>query len=291
MKCSLKYTPLPSTERTVESFWGKPFVIRFFTGLKRPKLAVTGTDFAGRIEAVGKDVTLFKEGERVMGFGGMGISSHAEHLVLPETEAIVTIPEQQDYAEAAACMEGAFYAACGVRGLQPRPDQKALVYGATGAIGSATVQFLKYYGTYVTAVCSGEHRKLVQSLGADRIIDLKTEDFTKDQERYDFVIDAVGKSSFGKCKILLKDKGIYSSSDGFENLFLALVTSLSGGKKVVFDLPKNVKEGLIFIKGLVEKGKFKPLIDRSYPMDKVKEAFYYVNSGQKTGNVILTVDT
>jgi NADPH:quinone reductase-like Zn-dependent oxidoreductase len=147
---------------------------------------------------------------------------------------------------------------------------------------------LKYYDVYVTAVCGGENSELVRSWGADKIIDYKTEDFTKDKEQYDFVFDAVGKSSFVKCKHLLKKNGIYAPSGGFENLFWTLITPLLGGKKVLF--PKDTKGNLGFIKELVEKGSFRPVIDRKYPLDKIAEAFTYVATGQKIGNVIITID-
>jgi NADPH:quinone reductase-like Zn-dependent oxidoreductase len=162
------------------------------------------------------------------------------------------------------------------------------VYGATGAIGSAYVQFLKYYDVYVTAVCGGENRELVRSWDADKIIDYKTEDFTKDNEQYDFVFDAVGKSSFIKCKRLLKKNGIYASSGGAENLLLVFMKPLLGGKKVLF--PKDNKGNLGFIKDLLEKGNFKPVIDRVYPLEKIAEAFTYVATGQKIGNVIIAMD-
>ena len=273
---------------------GKPFVMRLFTGLFKPKLSITGSDFAGQIAAIGKNVTSFKVGDRVMGFGGglFGIESHAQYFLLPEAKAIkviVSMPVKLTYEEAAACLEGAFYAVSGVT-LNPKAGQKALVYGATGAIGSSHVQFLKYYGVYVTAVCRGEHSALVKSLGADKVIDYTKEDFTKDDGQYDFVIDAVGKSSFFKCKRLLKKNGIYTSSGGAENLILVLITPLLGGKKVVFKPPKNIKWGLSFIKELIEKGSFRPVIDRTYPLDKIAEAFTYVASGQKVGNVIITMD-
>lgn len=268
---------------------GRPFLMRLFTGLFKPKLAVTGSDFAGQIEATGSTVTSFKAGDKVMGFGGgFGIGSHAQYITFPETKRIVLMPGNITYEQAAACLEGTYYAAIGIIQLKPAAGQKALVYGATGAIGSAYVQFFKYYGVYVTAVCGGENSELVKSWGADKIIDYKTEDFTKDEERYDFVIDAVGKSSFTKCKSLLKKNGIYAPSGGFENLFLVLITPLLGGKKVLF--PKDTKGNLGFIKDLVEKGNFKPVIDRKYPLDKIAEAFKYVATGQKIGNVIITMD-
>ena len=161
---------------------GKPLLMRLFTGLSKPKLSITGTDFAGQIEATGKNVTSFKTGDKVMGFGGglIGIESHAQYLLLPETKAIkaiVNIPEKLTFEEAAACLEGAFYAG-GITFLNPKAGQKALIYGATGAIGSSYIQFLKFYGVYITAVCRGEHSELVRSLGADKVIDYTKNDFT-----------------------------------------------------------------------------------------------------------------
>ena len=268
--------------------------MRLFTGLFKPRSEFIGTDFAGQVEEVGSTVRSFKVGDRVMGFGGVfGAGSLAQYLTLPETKAVkgtVTIPDNLDYDVAAACPEGTFYAASGLNQLHPKAGQKAMVYGATGAIGSAYVQLLKYYGVYVTAVCRGENAELIRSLGADRVIDYETEDFTIDDERYDFVFDAVGKSSFLKCKTLLKRNGIYTSSGGFENLFFALVTPLLGGKKVTFSPPRDVASTLRFILGLIETGSFKPLIDRKYPLDRIVEAFTYVASGQKLGNVVVIMD-
>ena len=269
--------------------WGKPFIMRLFTGLFKPRIATTGTDFAGQIEATGKNVTSFKTGDRVIGFDFWGLRSHAHYLAIQEAKAII-IPGNITYEEAAACVEGAFYALSVINKISPKAGQKALVIGATGAIGSSYVQFLKFYGTSITAVCSSENSELVKSLGADKIIDYKMEDFTKDNDEYDFVFDAVGKSTFSQCKPLLKKKGIYSSSGGSQNIFLPLITQLLGGKKVVFAPPKNLKASLSFIKDLVEKGNFRPVIDRKYPVDKIAEAFTYVATGQKIGNVIITMD-
>jgi NADPH:quinone reductase-like Zn-dependent oxidoreductase len=269
--------------------WGKPFFMRLFTGLFKPRLTVTGTDFAGQIEATGKNVKHFKTGDRVMGFEFWGLQSHAHYLTLAENKDIIIIPGDISYNQAVACIEGAFYALNVIQKMKPTAGQKALVNGATGAIGSSMVQFFKFYGVSVTAVCSGENSELVISIGADKIIDYKTEDFTKDKDQYDFVFDAAGNSTFGQCKPLLKKKGMYSTS-GAPNLFLLLSTILSGGKKFVFAPPKNLKACLSFITELVEKGSFKPVIDRKYPIDKISEAFNYVASGQKIGNVILKMD-
>ncbi len=268
---------------------GKPWVMRLLTGLFKPRVATTGSDFAGQIEALGKNVGVFKVGDKVMGFGGgLGIGSHAQFIVYPENKRIVLIPAHITYEQAAACLEGAYYAAVGINQLKPSAGQKALVYGATGAIGSAYVQFFKYHKVYVTAVCGGENRDLVKSWGADKIIDYKTEDFTKDTGQYDFVIDAVGKSSFAQCKRLMTDKGIYAPSDGLENLFLVPITAMWGGKRVLF--PMDTKATLNFIKERIEDGSFKPVIDRTYPLDKIAEAFTYVATGQKIGNVIVTME-
>ena len=269
---------------------GMPFFMRFFTGLFKPRIAITGTDFAGQIEATGKNVKSFKAGDKVMGFDFLGLRSHAHYLVVPDTKEISIIPGNATYDQAAACIEGAFYALNVINKMNPKPGQKVLVNGATGAIGSSMVQFFKFYGTHITAVCSSENNELVKSLGAERVIDYKTDDFTKDNERYDFVVDAVGKSTFGRCRPLLKKTGIYSSSGG-PNLFWLFITPLLGGKREIFCPPKNLKECLSFIKDLVEKGNFKPVIDRKYPLEKIAEAYEYTASGQKIANVIITMDT
>lgn len=273
---------------------GRPFFMRLFTGLFKPKLSIIGCDFAGQVESVGATVQSFKRGDKIMGFGGVfGCGSHAEYFVLPETKAIrsmVMMPANLTYDQAAACLEGAFYAGSGILQLAPKAGEKALVYGATGAIGSAYVQFFKYYNVYVTAVCGGENSELVKSLGADKVIDYKKEDFTKDNEKYDYVFDSVNKTGFFKCKPLLKKKGIYASSGGFEYLLLAIFTPIFGGKKVVFRAPKDISGTLGFIKELVEIGQFKPVIDRKYPIERIAEAFMYVASGQKIGNVVITMN-
>jgi NADPH:quinone reductase-like Zn-dependent oxidoreductase len=203
---------------------------------------------------------------------------------------MIIMPESLTYEEAAACLEGAFYSGSTIMQLKPGAGQKAMVYGATGAIGTSSVQFLKYFGVYVTAVCGAENFALVKSLGADKLIDYKTQDFTKDTERYDFIFDDVGRASFLKCKRLLNKKGLFSSAGGFEYLIMALVTPIFGGKKAIFLAPKNLSSTLAFIKELIEKGRFRPVIDRKYPFEKIAEAYKYVASGQKVGNVIITMD-
>ena len=270
---------------------GKPNFMRLFTGLSKPRLTITGSDFAGQVEAIGPTATSFKAGDKVMGFGGVFcIGSHTEYITFAESKGIVVMPGNITYEQAAACLEGTYYSAAGINHLKPTAGQKAMVYGATGAIGSAYVQFLKYYGVYVTAVCGGEHADLIRSLGADKVIDYKTQDFTKDDERYDYIFDAVDKTGFLKCKPLLKKNGIFSSSGGFEYMVWSLITKVTGGKKVLFIPPKDIKGNLEFIAKLIQEGRYRPVIDRTYPLEKIAEAFTYVGTGQKIGNVIIKIN-
>ena len=264
---------------------GEPFILRFFYGLFKPKSSITGVDFAGKIEAVGKNVLSFKVGDRVWGFKG---GTHAQYITIAEDKSITTIPHKISFEQAAASAEGAHYAYNSLRKVNLKSGQKVLVNGATGAIGSALVQFLKYFGANITAVCDKKNIELVKGLGADKVIDYTKEDFTKEDEKYNFVFDAVGKSSFAKCKPLLQPGGVYTSTDGFENIFLSFITSIKGGKKVIFKLPTDTKKSILFISDLLEKEKFKPVIDRKYPLENIAEAYHYVATGTKTGNVIIT---
>jgi len=268
------------------------FISRFFSGLFKPKNQILGNEFAGKIDAIGSKVTLFKLSDKVFGFNDTTFGAHAEYMIMPEADAIATMPENVSFDDAAPIAEGAHYALCDIRAAKISSGQKILINGATGAIGSAAVQIVKYLGAEVTAVCHNNHVELVKSLGADEVIDYTKQDFTKMNKEFDVVFDAVGKSSFGKCKPLLKKGGIYISTElGYmsQNPFLALITPLLGGKKVLFPLPSITKNDILFLKELVETGKFKPVIDRSYQLEEVIEAYKYVETGQKTGNVIITV--
>ncbi|HMQ48968.1 MAG TPA: NAD(P)-dependent alcohol dehydrogenase [Saprospiraceae bacterium] len=267
-----------------------PWVIRLFTGLSKPKKPTTGTDFAGVVEAVGAAVSTFQAGDRVFGFDDNGLSSHAEYLSISASKAIATMPDTCTFQQAAASLEGAHYAINFINKVSLKAGQKVMVYGATGAIGSAALQFLKHYGLTVTGVGNTKNLELLRSLGADKVIDYEQTDFTQDEERYPFIFDAVGKSSFGQCKPLLTPNGVYISSElgpGGENIYLPLLTKIRGGKRVKFPLPYDIKASLRFIKPLLESGQFQPVIDRSYPLKDIREAFEYVSSGQKTGNVLL----
>lgn len=268
------------------------FISRFWSGLFRPKQQILGCEFAGVVEAVGSDVRNFKKGDRVFGFDDQKFGGHAEYLTISEDKAIDIIPDKLTFEQAAPLLEGAHYALCDIRASKIKSGQKAMVYGATGAIGSAAVQLLKAMGVVVTAVCNSKNTELVKSLGADKVVDYQTEDFTQTNDRFHFIFDAVGKSSFGACKPLLTDKGIYVSTElgkNAENVFLALLTPLFKEKKVIFPIPVIEKQDVAFIKGLVENGSFKPVTDREYRLEQIVEAYKYVESGQKTGNVILKI--
>ena len=272
-----------------------PFFARIVTGLLRPRKQTPGTEFAGEIEAVGKNVSSFRTGDRVFGFNDTGSGSHAQYLVIAEDRA-VTVPESVSYEQAAPCSEGAHYAWNFINKVTLEKGDHVLVNGASGAIGSAAVQLLKYLDVNVTAVCSTRNVELVKSIGADRVIDYAQEDFTRDDQTYNCVFDSVGKSSFFKCRRLLKPGGIYMSSDlGYmaQNMFLPLVTSIMGpllnGNKTIFPIPVNIRASLLLVKKLMEQGKFKAVIDRTYPLEEIVEAYRYVGKGHKTGNVVITV--
>lgn len=266
------------------------FISRFFSGLFKPKNQTLGNEFAGEIEAVGKNVTSFKPGDRVFGYNDATFGAHAEYMIMAENGAMTTIPESLSYEEAAPLTEGGHYALCDIRAARIGKGQNVLINGATGAIGSAAVQLVKYFGASVTAVCGTKHLELVKSLGADEVIDYTQQDFTQLDQQFDVVFDAVGKSSFGKCKPLLKKKGIYISTElGYmsQNPFLALITPLLGGKKVLFPIPLIRKEDVLFLKELAVAGKYKPVIDRHYPLEQIVDAHKYVETGQKIGNVVI----
>ncbi|MBP7399665.1 MAG: NAD(P)-dependent alcohol dehydrogenase [Chitinophagales bacterium] len=268
------------------------FISRFFTGLFKPKYKVLGNEFAGVIEQIGSSVSSFKIGDRIFGFNDTHFGGHAEYMIVREADAIATIPDTISFIEAACITEGAHYALVDIRAAKVQSRQNVMVYGATGAIGSAAVQLLKHFGAHVTAVCNTKNVDLVKSLGADVVIDYMQEDFTQTQQKFDFVFDAVGKTSFGKCKPILTKKGIYISTElgkNSENVFYAIITQFAKGKRVLFPIPTITKEDVIFLKELVISGEFKPVIDRHFPLDNIMEAHTYVESGQKTGNVIIDI--
>ncbi len=219
--------------------------------------------------------------------------AHAQYLTIREDASLAQIPADLTYSQAAPATEGSHYALADIRKAKVRAGQSVLVNGATGAIGSAAVQLLASEGVHVTAVCDTAHLELARGLGAERVIDRTAEDFTQDEQRYDVVFDAVGKSSFGRCRRLLKPRGVYMSTDLgplSQNPFLALVTPLLPGKSVLFPLPRHNQAMMNYFKDLMESGLFRPIIDRSYPLTEIVEAYRYVETGQKIGNVVINVD-
>jgi NADPH:quinone reductase-like Zn-dependent oxidoreductase len=241
---------------------------------------------------VGSDVTSFQVGDRVFGYSEGPFGAHAEYMTVAEDGLVATIPDDMTYEEAAPGTEGSHYALSFIRTAKVEGGQDVMVYGATGAIGSAAVQILRSFGANVTAVCATEHLELVRGLGADRVVDYTAEDLTEDRQSYDVVLDAVGKSTFGRCKRLLRPKGKYLSSDLgplSQNPILALITPIFGGRKVMFPIPREDPEMLSILKELIESGAFKPVIDRTYPLDQIVDAYRYVETGRKIGNVVISV--
>lgn len=268
----------------------KPFIMRFVLGLFKPRKIILGTDFAGEIVAIGKDVKLFNISDKVFSFNDTGAESQAE-FVITKAKNLFSIPQKIDYKQAATSLEGAHYAYTFIHKVNIKPGQKILINGATGGIGSALIQFVRQYDVKISATCNTKNIELVQSLGANKIYDYTKEDFTNYPDKYDFIFDAVGKSTFGKCKSLLKQKGIYISSElgpYAQNIFYPLLTSFSS-KKVIFPTSYSTQKTIPYISNLLEQGKFKPVIDREYLLDDISKAYEYVISGQKTGNVLINI--
>src|SRR5713226_7670471 len=267
------------------------FITRFFTGFLRPKWNILGSELAGEVEAVGAAVSKFAVGDYVFGTTGARCGAHAEFICMRESARIAHKPTGMSFEEAAAVCDGAIWALMGLRPAGLRKGQRILIYGASGSIGTAGVQLAKYFEADVTAVCNTKNLELVRSLGADRVIDYTQEDFTKNGETYDVIFDAVGKHSFSRCRDSLKRGGAYVATDGFQNLILSLWTSRIGDKRVLFPIPPHyTKKNVLFLKGLIEDGKYRAVIDRRYPLEQVVEATRYVETHQKTGNVVLTVN-
>jgi NADPH:quinone reductase-like Zn-dependent oxidoreductase len=271
---------------------GRPLLSRLMLGFPRPKMIQTGTDFAGEIVEIGRQVTTYAIGDRVWGFDDSGIGSQAEYVVVKAGSPLARIHPGFTYAQAAASSEGAHYALNFINKVNIKEGQSVFVNGATGAIGSALVQLLGYYGARITATCREDHFGIVQGLGANRVLDYMTLDYNALRKQFDFVFDAVGKSSFAQSRVLLKKTGIYISSElgnYNENPVLSIITPLFGGKKVKFPVPINIRSSLEFIQERIQENAFVPLIDRSFPLEDVVAAYEYVMSGQKIGNVILQI--
>ena len=269
-------------------FW---LFARIEFGFRKPKKRILGSEFAGEIEAIGKDVTRFKEGDQIFGYRGSSLGANAEYLCMPEDGMVTMKPANMTYDEAATVPYGALTALNLLRKVDIQSGQKVLINGASGAIGSAAIQLAKHFGAHVTAVCSTPRLEFVKALGADKVIDYTKEDFTKNGETYDLIFDILGKSSFSCCKCALKQNGRYLlASFKVRQLLQMLWTSIIGSKKVICALSMEKKEDLIFVKELVEAGKIKSIIDRRYPLEQAAEVHRYVETGRKKGNVVITME-
>ena len=268
------------------------FISRFFSGLLKPKQQILGNEFSGQIVSIGSLVTKFKIGDRVFGYNDQKFGTHAEFMSMSANSTLALIPESISFAEAAPTLEGGHYAWCDILAAKVKPGQQVLVYGASGAIGSAAVQLLSYLNAKVIAFCGAENIEIVKKLGAIQVIDYKTTDYTTLGVQFDFVFDAVGKTSFGKCKPVLTKDGVYISTElgkNGQNIWLALLSKIKKGKRVLFPLPTINNQDVEFFRELIETGKFKPVIDRTFSLDEIVNAYKYVETGQKVGNVLIKV--
>jgi NADPH:quinone reductase-like Zn-dependent oxidoreductase len=269
--------------------------------LLRPKRTVLGLDFAGTIEAVGKGVMKFSQGDRVFGLTPGGYGAHAEYVCLPADSSdtsylhhdgtVSAMPSGKRFHEAVVC-EGAWYADTYLKKFNLKAGHRILIYGASGAIGTSALQLSKIYGAEVTAVVSTPHVDLARRLGADRVVDYTAEDFTKIGESFDFVLDAVGKTSFFRCRPLLKPEGVFAATDlgpWWQNVLLAMWSSLTGAGRVVSATPHLDQSFIEFLKARIEAGEFHAVIDRAYPLRDIADAYRYVETEQKAGIVVIEI--
>jgi NADPH:quinone reductase-like Zn-dependent oxidoreductase len=266
-------------------------ISRSISGFRQPKQRILGSELAGEVEVVGAGVGEFAAGDRVFGTSGFHFGAYAEFISMRERTRIAHMPAGMSFEDAASICDGGLNALWCLRLADLRRGQRVLVYGASGAIGTAALQLARYFGADVTAVCSTKNLELVRSLGADRVIDYTQEDFTKNGRTYDVIFDAVGKHSFQRCRGSLDRGGSYLATDGLRNLILAVWTSRIGDKRVLFSIPpRYTKEDVVFLKELIEAGRYRAVIDRCYRYEDVVEATRYVETEHKTGNVVLTIE-
>jgi NADPH:quinone reductase-like Zn-dependent oxidoreductase len=268
-------------------FW---LIGKFYFGFSKPRITIPGSEFSGVVESVGRNVKRFRAGDEVFGYSGSRMGAYAGYLCMPESGVVSMKPANTTHPEAAAMPYGAIMALHVIRKANISPGQQVLVNGASGGIGPAVVQLAKYHGAIVTGVCGTPRMDYVKSLGADKVIDYKNTDFTKNGETYDFIIDILGKRSFSQCKNSLKEGGrLMLISFKMKQVFSMLWTSLSGGKKVDCILSTEKAEDLDYIRNLTEEGKFRSVVDRCFPLEQAAEAHAYAESGNKTGSIVITV--
>lgn len=282
-----------TVNRTDAGFRSAEYVIsRLFSGIISPKINILGSEFSGEIIDKGKNVNNYNIGDKIFGYNDKNFGAYAEYMKLNKDDTFSIIPENLTLKESAALLEGSHYALCDIRAVQLNKEDEVLVYGATGAIGSAAVQLLKAMNINVTAICGPLHQDLVKSLGADEVYDYTKLDIGELKKKYKFFFDAVGKSSFAESKKVLIDKGIYISTElgkNGENIYLALFKSFMPKQKVLFPLPIMNQEMVEYIKTLAIENKFKPLIDREFKLSEIVKAHEYVEQRQKIGNVIISM--
>jgi NADPH:quinone reductase-like Zn-dependent oxidoreductase len=260
-------------------------------GIRKPRIEILGSEFSGLVESTGKNVTLFKKGDRVFGYRGPKMGAYAEYLCMPEKGVLAIKPDNITFEEAAAIPYGAIMALNLLKKVNIQTGQKILINGASGGIGPAVIQIARHFGAKITGVCSTSRMDLVKSLGADNTIDYTKENFMQNGETYDLIIDILGKSSFSSCKNSLKPNGILLYvSFKTRMIFQMLRTSITGGRKVICAMLSEKPEDLIFIKELIEREIFKPGIDKCFPLEKTNEAHWYIDKGHKKGNVVITVN-
>jgi NADPH:quinone reductase-like Zn-dependent oxidoreductase len=272
----------------------EPWIVRFFSGLVRPKRRILGNEFAGEIEAVGAEVTRFGVGDRVAGLTGDDFGAHAEYVCVPATAPIVAMPARLPPEQATALWDGPWLALTCLRQGGLAAGESVLIYGASGSIGSSAVQLAKHFEAHVTAVCGTHGLELVKSLGADEVIDYTQTDFTRLGREFDLVLDAVGKSTFSACKPLLKARGRFVATDlgpWWQNALLGPWTKLIGTKRASLAIPdtKRTRADIEFLKELAEAGKLKPILDRTYPLEQIVDAHRYVDTEQKLGSVVIRI--
>lgn len=268
-----------------------PFITRLFFGLTKPKVHILGAEFSGEVEATGKDVKQFKPGDQVFGNTGTSLGTYAEYISISEENPIALKPRNLSFEEAAGVSFGGNTSLHFLKKGNIRKGDKVLVYGASGSLGTSAVQLAKYFGAEVTGVCSGKNAEMVRSLGADKVVDYTKEDFTRGGEKYDIIYDTVGKSPFSRSVDALKKDGVYLRAVHISlgPVLKGMWVSLTRSKKVIGGVAQDSKENILLLKELLENGKFKPVIDRTFPLDRIAEAHAYAEKGHKRGNVVITI--
>lgn len=267
-------------------FW---LLAKAYFGFNKPKVTILGNEFAGEVEAVGRDVKSFKKGDQVFGHAGQSMGVYAEYFCIPDTGTIALKPTNMTYEQAAVVPYGAVMALPLLKNANIQPGQKVLILGASGAIGSAAVQIAKHFGAEVTGVCGTQRLAFVKALGADKAIDYTKEDFTKNGETYDLIFDVLGRGSFAQTKNSLKPNGVHLyASFKMKQVFQMILTSRAS-KKVICGLAPGNVQNLLEVKALIEAGKIKGLVDRSYPLEQTAEAHRYVEAGDRKGNIAIVV--